>query len=258
MNVLDASRNVSLFQFCGNDVRVIDRDGEPWFVLSEVCEMIGLTNPSKVKHRLSSDDVDTLTISKGIPGNPNRTVINESGLYNVVFLSRKPEAEDFKRWVTNEVLPTIRKHGAYMTPQKIEDVLTNPDTIIQLAQNLKAEQEARLVAEAERAAAEALTTEMQTKAESYDQWMDADGAADFNSVEKLLGVGRNRMLAELREEKVLMSQPPTRNVPYQRYAHHFDVTAKPFWNRYTGEQSVSYQVRVKPSGVPVIAKKLGI
>lgn len=75
------------------------------------------------------------------------TVVNESGLYNVILRSDKPEAKPFRKWVTSKVLPSIRKHGAYMTPQKIEEVLLNPDTIIKLATELKAEQEKRVALE---------------------------------------------------------------------------------------------------------------
>lgn len=256
MDVLEKPQ-VSLFNFCGSDVRVLERDGEPWFVLSDVCRSIGVDNPSQVKRRLNSDDVNTVTTNEGIRGNPNRTIINESGLYNVIFMSRKPEAQDFKRWVTNEVLPSIRKHGAYMTPQKIEDVLTSPDTIIQLAQNLKAEQEARLIAEAERAAAEALKAELEPKAEAYDKWMDSDGTADYNKVARVLGIGRNTMLKRLRDAGVLMTHGECRNVPYQRYAHHFKVVHYEHTTSY-GTKKDCYIVRVLPTGVELIAKKLGL
>lgn len=215
--VLD--KQVSLFNFCGTDIRVVDRDGEPWFILSEVCKLIGIkSSVTDVRKRLDLQDVDTTDLLDNRGHSRKNYIVNESGLYNVIFMSRKPEAQDFKRWVTSEVLPTIRKHGAYMTPQKIEDVLTNPDTIIQLAQNLKAEQEARIVAEAERAAAQALTVELEPKAEAYDRWRDSDGTADYNTVARILGIGRNTMLKQLREAGVLMSNGNKRNVPYQRFA----------------------------------------
>lgn len=256
MDVLEKPQ-VSLFNFCGSDVRVLERDGEPWFVLSEVCNAVGVKSSRDTKARLSSEDVNTVVLNDGKRGNPNRTIINESGLYNVIFMSRKPEAQDFKRWVTNEVLPSIRKHGAYMTPQKIEDVLTSPDTIIQLAQNLKAEQEARLIAEAERAAAEALKAELEPKAEAYDKWMDSDGTADYNKVARVLGIGRNTMLKRLRDAGVLMTHGECRNVPYQRYAHHFKVVHYEHTTSY-GTKKDCYIVRVLPTGVELIAKKLGL
>ena len=255
MSVLD--KQISLFNFCGNDVRVIDRDGEPWFFLHEICKAMGIANPSQVKSRLSSHDVNTLRVTDGNRGNPNKTIVNESGMYDVVFMSNKPEANDFRRWVTSEVLPSIRKHGAYMTPQKIADVLTDPDTIIQLAQNLKAEQEARIIAEAERAAAQALTAELEPKAEAYDRWMDSDGTADYNTVARILGIGRNTMLKRLREAGVLMGNGNNRNVPYQRFAKHFKVVHYEYTTSY-GDVKDCYIVRVLPTGVELIAKKLGL
>lgn len=249
---------VSLFNFCGDDVRVIDRDGEPWFVLSEVCKMIGVKSTvTDVRKRLDLQDVDTIDLLDSRGHSRKNYIVNESGLYNVVFMSRKPEAQDFKRWVTSEVLPSIRKHGAYLTPQRIEDVLLNPDTIIQIAQNLKAEQEARLIAEAEAAASKALADEMQPKATAFDKWMDADGTADYNTVAKVLGIGRNRMLARLRDCGVLMEKYPAKNVPYQQFAHHFKVTPYLYVNRH-GDEIQSFKVRVLPSGIPMIAKKLGL
>ncbi|WP_426716492.1 phage antirepressor [Corynebacterium auriscanis] len=256
MSVLD--KQITLFNFCGEDVRVIDRDGEPWFVLSEVCKTIGVKGPvTDVRKRLDLQDVDTIYLLDRRGHDRKNYVINEPGIYNVIFMSRKPEAQRFKRWVMSEVLPSIRKHGAYMTPQKIADVLTDPDTIIQLAQNLKAEQEARIIAEAEKAAAQALTAELQPKANAYDRWMDSDGTADYNTVARILGIGRNTMLKRLREAEVLMSQGESRNVPHQRYAHHFKVVHYEHTTAY-GAVKDCYIVRVLPTGVELIAKKLGV
>lgn len=134
-------------------VRVIEKDGEPWFVGKDVAEILGYCD---TKSALADhvDKEDKQIIQKGQIATfdiPNRgmTIINESGLYSLILSSKMPDARRFKRWVTNEVIPSIRKHGAYMTPEKLEEVLLNPDTLIQLAQNLKTEQEARKKAEKE-------------------------------------------------------------------------------------------------------------
>lgn len=92
-----------------------DENGEPWFVAKDVCDILGLENSRKATAELDSDEKNTVPISDGTPGNPNKTIISEPGLYTLIMRSRKPEAHEFKRWVTHEVLPTIRKHGAYMT-----------------------------------------------------------------------------------------------------------------------------------------------
>ena len=134
-------------------VRVIEKDGEPWFVGKDVAEILGYCD---TKSALADhvDKEDKQIIQKGQIATfdiPNRgmTIIYESGLYSLILSSKMPDARRFKRWVTNEVIPSIRKHGAYMTPEKLEEVLLNPDTLIQLAQNLKTEQEARKKAEKE-------------------------------------------------------------------------------------------------------------
>ena len=138
---------LQIFNYNGNEVRTIQKDGEPWWVLKDVCSILELTDTNKTAERL---DTDELTRIKFVTGGQNREMlcINESGLYNVILRSDKPEAKPFRKWVTSEVLPSIRKHGAYMTPQKIEEVLLNPDTIIRLATDLKAEQEKRALLEA--------------------------------------------------------------------------------------------------------------
>lgn len=125
------------------EIRTIEINNEPWFVGKDVTEILGYTNPSKAlsDHVEEEDKLNNESLSS--LGQRGGWVINESGLYSLILSSKLPRAKEFKRWVTAEILPTIRKHGTYMTPEQIENVLTNPDTIIQLAQNLKAEQEKR-------------------------------------------------------------------------------------------------------------------
>lgn len=124
-------------------IRTIERGGEPWFVGNDVATALGYTNarnavPAHV------DDEDKLRTQIEYAGQKRDiTIINESGLYSLVLSSKLPTAKKFKRWITSEVIPSIRKHGAYITPDKLEQVLLNPDTLMQLAQNLKDEQEKR-------------------------------------------------------------------------------------------------------------------
>lgn len=104
--------NIIPFDFRDHSVRVIDEDGEPWFVLADVCQTLGLSNPSVVAGRLDEDERAKFNLGR----QGEATVINESGLYSLVLRSDKPEAKPFKRWVTHEVLPAIRKTGSYSTP----------------------------------------------------------------------------------------------------------------------------------------------
>ena len=138
--------NLQIFNYNGNEVRTIQKDGEPWWVLKDVCGILGISKYRDTASRLDEDERGSVRVDTP-GGEQEMTVVNESGLYNVILRSDKPEAKPFRKWVTSEVLPSIRKHGAYMTPQKIEEVLLNPDTIIKLATELKAEQEKRVALE---------------------------------------------------------------------------------------------------------------
>lgn len=124
-------------------VRTLEIEGEPWFVGKDVAEVLGYQNPSKAlaDHVDAEDKLNNETLSS--LGQRGGWLINESGLYSLVLSSKLPTAKAFKRWVTSEVIPSIRKHGAYMTPDKLEDILLNPDTLITLATELKKERAAR-------------------------------------------------------------------------------------------------------------------
>lgn len=141
--------DITIFNHLGNDIRVMtDEQGEPWFVAKDVCAILGLSNPRTSLALLDEDEKGVHTMDT--PGGKQElTTVNESGLYSLILRSRKPEAKAFKRWVTSEVLPSIRKHGMYATPATIEDMIANPDIIIQLATTLKEERAARAKAEAE-------------------------------------------------------------------------------------------------------------
>ena len=132
-------------------VRVVDMNGEPWFVARDVCECLELGNPRTSIALLDEDEKGVHTMDT--PGGAQEmSIVSEAGLYSLILRSRKPEAKAFKRWITHEVLPAIRKHGGYLTPAKLEEALTDPDTIIRLATNLKAEREKRQALEAQAAA----------------------------------------------------------------------------------------------------------
>lgn len=106
---------IQTFNFNATPLRALtDKNGEPWFVAKDVCDILGLENSRKATADLDPDERNTVTISDGTPGNPNKTIIGEPGLYKLIMRSRKPEAKEFQRWVTHEVLPTIRKTGGYI------------------------------------------------------------------------------------------------------------------------------------------------
>lgn len=137
--------NLQTWSYESSEIRTVEKDGEPWWVLADVCKVLELSNPSKVADRLEPDEKANFEL--GLRGGATNC-INESGLYDVILRSDKPQAKPFRRWVTSEVLPSIRKHGAYMTDQTLEQALTSPDFLIQLATQLKGEKEQRKQLEA--------------------------------------------------------------------------------------------------------------
>lgn len=130
-------------------VRVVEINGEPWLVGKDVAEVLGYANPSKaVLNHVDPEDKIMEMITHSQNGNVVKTqtsLINESGLYSLVLRSKLPEAKKFKRWVTSEVLPSIRKHGMYAT----DDLLNDPDLMIKAANKIKEEREGRLKAESQ-------------------------------------------------------------------------------------------------------------
>lgn len=212
---MNANTNYVTKEFLFNDqqVRTVVRDGEPWFVGKDVADILGYKNQrdALAKH-VDDEDKNSVAIRDGIQGNPNKVVINESGLYSLIVASKLPTAKVFKRWVTSEVLPTIRKHGAYMDTDIIEKSLTDPDFLIQLATTLKEEKQRRMEAEAKIAADE-------HKVDFYNAVGSTSATLTVERFAKLvtekLGIqtGRNRMFQWLRKNGFLQAN----NMPYQRY-----------------------------------------
>lgn len=196
-------------------IRTIEKDGEPWFVGKDVAEALGYTDPNKaiVMHVDEEDKLNDKTASS--LGQRGGWLINESGLYSLVLSSKLPTAKKFKRWVTSEVIPSIRKHGAYMTPDKLEEVLLKPDTLIQLAQNLKDEQE-------KRRALEVKVEEQKPKvlfAESVEAVKTSILIGELAKLLKQNGIniGQNRLFEWLRNNGYLIKrQGSDYNMPTQR------------------------------------------
>lgn len=226
------------FNYNSRQVRTIVKDGEPWFVAKDVCDILEISNGRDAVSRLDEDEKDAVGIADAIGREQQTTIISESGVYALVFTSRKEEAENFKRWIRKEVIPSIRKHGAYMTPETIEKVLSDPDTIIQLATALKEERQRRLA--------------LEPKAEAYDAFMDGSNLQTMNDVAKCLGIGRNKLFKFLREEKIMRAN----NTPYQEYIDrgYFEVKEKPIQ---MGDSVINYaQTFVTAKGVDYIRKLL--
>ena len=181
-------------------IRTFMIDNEPWFVGKDIAEDLRYQNGSRdINRHVDEEDRRKEMISDGNQLKET-IIINESGLYSLVMGSKLPTAKKFKRWVTSEVLPSIRKHGAYMTPEKIEEALLNPDTLIKLATELKAEREARKHAELEAASAKQVIGELKPKADYTDLILSSNNTVPITVIAKDYGMSAkvfNEILHEL-------------------------------------------------------------
>ena len=194
------------------EVRTTTIDGEPYFVGKDVAKILGQAKPlNALATHVDKDDSLKQGLIDNLGRNQDTIFINESGLYSLILSSKLPNAKKFKHWVTVEVLPSIRKHGAYMTSETIEKALTSPDFLIQLATQLKEEKIAREKAEQK-------IIEQEPFVNFANKVSDSSNLIDMGKMAKLLkdehiNIGRNRLFKWLREEGILMSN----NIPYQRY-----------------------------------------
>ena len=194
-------------------VRCMSRDGIPWFVAKDVCGALGLRT-NNLRAVLDVEEVALIPndYTVGISGK-TPLIISESGLYSLILRSRKPEARAFKKWVTSEVIPAIRKHGGYLTPSKVEETLLNPDTIIQLATQLKEERAKRIAIEAQRDVDAPKVLFADCVASSANSIPVGDMAKLL--LQNGINIGRTRLFSWLRENGYLMHSNESWNVPTQ-------------------------------------------
>lgn len=195
-------------------VRTVTIDGEPMFVGKDVADILGYKNTrDALMTHVDEDDKNTVVISDGNRGNPNQTVINESGLYSLIFSSKLPNAKKFKHWVTSEVLPAIRKHGVYV----VDKMLNNPDMLISALQELKAEREKRKILEETAAVQRQQITEMQPKASYYDVVLNCKDLVAISTISKDYGWSATKMNSYLHSKGVQYKQGEIWLL-YQKYA----------------------------------------
>ena len=235
---------LQVFNYNGNEVRTIQKDGEPWWVLKDVCSVLDLSDTNKTAERL---DVDELTRIKFVTGGQNREMlcINESGLYNVILRSDKPEAKPFRKWVTSEVLPSIRKHGAYMTPETLEQAILNPDMMIKLCTALKDEQDKNKALQAVNSSLTVDNQIMKPKADYFDELVDRNLLTNFRETAKQLQVKEKEFIRFLLEKKFIYRDKRGKIQPYaDKNNGLFEV--KEFSNEKTGFAST--QTLITPKG----------
>jgi prophage antirepressor-like protein len=196
--------NIQIFNYQNNEVRTVEMGGEPWFVLKDVCGVLDIADHKVVARRLDEDEVCQTPLTDSMGRQQSTTIINESGLYHVILRSDKPEAAPFRKWVTSEVLPSIRKNGGYIAGQ---EQLTPEELMAKallVANKTLADREARICELT--AQNSQLTVEkqiMQPKAEYFDELVDRNLLTNFRETAKELGIKPKAFVAWLLEKKFL-------------------------------------------------------
>lgn len=171
---------IQTFNFNSATLRTLtDTAGDPWFVLKDCMSILGLGNPTETVKMFDDDEFSTTEVIDSIGRRQQTYIISEAGLYGLVLKSRKPEAKEFRRWVTHEVLPSIRKHGIYATEATIDQILANPDFGIRLLTELKEERAKRIEAENH-------VKELEPKAKALDDFTNVPDALLVRDAAKLL------------------------------------------------------------------------
>lgn len=200
-----------IFNYGEIEVQTIIKDNEPWFVAKDVCNALEVKNTSDALSRLDDDEKGVVSTDT-LGGTQDTLIVNEPGLYSLILGSRKPQAKPFKRWVTHEVIPSIRKHGAYMTEAALEQAVANPDFIIGLLTNLKEEKEKN----------KQLSTTVQKQKPLVDfaeMCMRSETDLLVRELSKLcknkgLNIGEKRLFQKLRDWGLIFKN---KNEPMQRY-----------------------------------------
>lgn len=178
-------------------IRTLNIDGEPWFVASDVCKALDINNVSMAISRLDDDERNTVSLTEGIPGNPNKAIVNEPGLYALVLSSRKPEAKAFKRWITHEVIPSIRKHGGYVAGQEHMSDEELMAKALLMAQKTIADRDARI------SALQVEVAVAQPKVAYFDELVDRNLLTGIRETAKELGIKQKVFVDFLLNKKYL-------------------------------------------------------
>lgn len=189
-------KEIQIFNYNSNEVRTVQHDGEPWFVLKDVCQVLGISHIKDTANRLDGDEVGQTEVIDRLGRNQTVTIINESGLYNVILRSDKPEAKPFRKWVTSEVLPSIRKTGVYVSPQ------VDSSMLFQIAEAMaKKEQQINALA-AENEYQRQLLAEYEPKLQYLDTILQSTGTMVISQIAADYGMSARKLNKILHEEGI--------------------------------------------------------
>ena len=232
------------FDYKNKEIRTINIGGVNWWVLKDVCEVLELSNTTMIANRLDKDEVTKFNLGS-LSGETN--IINESGLYSVILKSNKPEAKKFKKWITNEVLPQIRKTGGYIP---IEEDDTNEIILakaVLIADKTIIEKNKIIASQKER---------IEVLEETEKDWnllMNTEGTFSINDVAHSIGIGEYKLFGILRDLSVLFKNSNGDNIPYEKFSNRGKFKACP---AISPDGRVHLQTRVFPKGIEYIIRLL--
>lgn len=230
------------------EIRTITIDGEPWFVAADVCRALEIGNPTDATHRLDADEkmITLVSIEGNRRGNPNMTVVNEPGLYTLILSSRKPEAKAFKRWITHDIIPTIRKTGGYVNDaaQFIDSYFGQLDSAQKHALTMIFNESKRMTAQLK---------EQAPKVDFYDTFVSPNKCTGLRDTAKELGISERKFVNFLIDEKYLYRTPAQQLRPYAKKSNEGLFETKDW---YTKSDIVKVRVFFTPQGKQFFHKKL--
>lgn len=231
------------WDFSGSEVRTVLVNGEPWWVLKDVCTVLemGVNRAGEVVKRLEADEYDSIGLTDSLGREQSAYIVNESGLYSVILRSDKPQAKPFRRWVTAEVLPSIRKTGSYALRDSYQ--IEDP---IERAKRWIAEQQEKKQLTAQVSALTVDKAIMQPKADYFDQLVDRNLLTNLRDTAKELQIKQNAFVSFLLEKKYMYRDQKGKLLPYAKHVDAGLFEIKEFTNEKTGFSST--QALITPKG----------
>lgn len=249
-------------------VRTTIVNGEPWFVGKDVAEILGYSNTSDaLKKRVDMEDKGVAKCDT-LGGAQNLTIINESGLYSLILSSKLPSAKEFKRWVTSEVLPSIRKHGIYATEELEDKILNNPDFLIKVLTELKEERKQKELLTKKTEEQEKEISELKPKAEITNILTDYGEAISINQFaavlfeENNIRTSQNKLFRYLEEKGILCTADHVYHKPMQEVLDKGYMVYKEYYNRKYNPKSgkhyyeIKYTPRITSKGQTWLTRKI--
>lgn len=232
--------NLHVFSYCDKQVRTVQIDGNPWWVLEDVCRTLGLENTRELTDGLDDDERDVHILAGGVH-RETLDIVNESALYHIVLKSDRPEARKFRKWITSEMLPALRQRELRLSADSIRRILLDPDTLIRLAAVLKEQQQGSRALEKETALLSSDLAAMKMKADYFDELVNRNLLTNFRDTAKVLKVKSKKFIRFLLDKKYIYRDKKGKLLPAARYVDEGLFELKESYNektRWKGTQTL--------------------